>query len=89
MYAESKTFDFLILLELAPEDLRSSAKELIDAFSLGLNYAFGRACEIGKYPENPFLRSFHSILSAYGMSKRWGPIQAKLRELLEEVRAEA
>jgi hypothetical protein len=89
VHASLKASDFHILLDLAPEDLESNAKELLDAFSLGFDYAMGRACEFGKYPGNPFLRSFHSIVSAYIMSKHWKPIKSERQKLLEEVRAEA
>jgi hypothetical protein len=87
MHADLKTSDFLIWLKLAPEELRSSAKELTDAFLLGVNYAFGKACEIGKDPDNLLLRTFHSILSAYILKlHRWEPEQAERQKLLQVVR---
>jgi hypothetical protein len=88
--ADMRVKDFLIRLESEPEEFEESAEDLYNAFVLGLNYAFGVACEVGKYPENLLLKALHSALSAWLMKlKRWEPEKAGRQALLDEVRAKA
>jgi hypothetical protein len=82
--------DFLIMLKLAPEELKKNATDLHNAFSLGLNFSFGLTCEFSKSSNNLFLHAFHRALSSLLISeKRWGPIKAERKRKLEEIRVEA